>query len=37
MQKPLAKTYYDLLVWQKSHSLVLDVYKYTERSLSHEI
>ena len=37
MQKTPAKTFYDLVVWQKSHRFVLDVYKYTERFPSHEI
>lgn len=32
-----AKKYSDLLVWQKSHSLVLDVYKMTKQFPKEEI
>lgn len=31
------KTYADLLVWQKAHSLVLLVYKITEKYPKHEL
>ena len=36
MQKTPARTFYDLVLWQKSHQFVLAVYKYTERFPAHE-
>jgi four helix bundle protein len=36
MQKTPARTFYDLVVWQKSHQFVLAVYKHTERFPAHE-
>lgn len=30
MEKQLAKTFRDLIVWQKAHEFVLEVYKYTD-------
>ena len=32
-----AKTFEDLLVWQKAHSFVLSVYRITEKFPKHEI
>lgn len=30
MKRPAAKTFQDLIVWQKAHSFVLSIYKYSE-------
>ena len=35
--KEKAKSYKDLIVWQKSHSLVLEIYKTTEQFPKEEI
>ncbi len=36
MRKP-AKTFQDLIVWQKAHQFVLGVYKYTKKFPKHEL
>ena len=36
-QRPSAKTFRDLLVWQKAHEFVLEVYRYTESFPQREI
>ena len=36
-QRPSAKTFRDLLVWQKAHESVLEVYRYTESFPQREI
>lgn len=36
MRKP-AKTFEDLIVWQKSHAFVLDVYQYTNKFPKSEL
>ena len=35
-QRPAAKSFRDLLVWQKAHEFVLSVYKFTEAFPKHE-
>ena len=37
MAKPAAQTFRDLVVWQKSHALVLEVYKLTRRLPKEEL
>ena len=37
MSMPSAKTYKDLVVWQKAHQWVLSVYQYTGRFPKHEL
>jgi four helix bundle protein len=36
MERLPAKSFTDLIVWQKSHQFVLQVYKYTESFPDHE-
>ena len=36
-QRPSAKTFRDLLVWQKAHEFVLEVYRYMESFPQREI
>ena len=36
-QRPNAKTFRDLLVWEKAHEFVLEVYRYTEWFPQREI
>ncbi len=37
MSKSSAKTFKDLIVWQKAHQWVLSVYRYTARFPKHEL
>ncbi len=37
MSMPSAKTFKDLVVWQKAHQWVLSVYQYTGRFPKHEL
>lgn len=37
MKRNPARTFTDLIVWQKAHEFVLNVYKHTEGFPSHEI
>jgi four helix bundle protein len=37
MQRPAAKTFEDLLVWQKSHEFVLELYRYTSLFPKNEL
>ena len=36
-RRPSAKTFRDLLVWQKAHEFVFEVYRYTESFPQREI
>lgn len=36
MRKP-AKTFHDLIVWQKAHQFVLDTYKFTQNFPKYEL
>jgi four helix bundle protein len=36
-KRPAAKTFRDLVVWQKAHAFVVDVYRLTERFPRHEL
>jgi four helix bundle protein len=37
MKKQMARTFLDLLVWQKAHALVLEVYQYSARFPNSEM
>jgi len=37
MNRTPAKTFRDLIVWQKSHKFVLSVYQYTKEFPNHEL
>jgi four helix bundle protein len=37
IERPRAKTFQDLIVWQKAHQFVLDIYRLTENFPDREI